>query len=89
MKLQNNDGGETPDLFAANLDASEGDLRRMPRNTLDGDFFGGNVKLVTSAQLSGQALKGVSSELWMLALLLLFLVLMSEQFLGWIWGRKR
>ena len=89
MKLQNNDGGETPVLFAANLDASEGDLRRMPRNTLDGDFFGGNVKLVTSAQLSGQALKGGSSELWMLALLLLFLVLMSEQFLGWIWGRKR
>ena len=89
MKLQNNDGGETPVLFAANVDASEGDLRRMSRSVLDSDFFGGNVEVVTAAQLSSQTLKGGSSELWMLALFILFAVLLVEQFLGWVWGRKR
>ena len=89
MKLQNNDGGQTPILFAANVDASEGDLSRLSRNVLDGDFFGGNVDVVTSAQLSDQTVKGGSSELWMFALVFLFCALVAEQFLGWFWGRKR
>ena len=89
MKLQNNDGGETPILFAANVDASEGDLKRLPRNVVEGDFFGGNVNVVDSAELSKQVVKGGSSELWMFALMLLFGTLVAEQFLGWFWGRKR
>ena len=89
MKLQNNDGGQTPILFAANVDASEGDLTRLSRNVLDGDFFGGNVDVVTGAQLSDQTVKGGSSELWMFALVMLFCALVAEQFLGWFWGRKR
>ena len=89
MKLQNNDGGQTPILFAANVDASEGDLTRLSRNVLDGNFFGGNVDVVTSAQLSKQTVKGGSSELWMFALMILFCALVAEQFLGWFWGRKR
>ena len=89
MKLQNNDGGQTPILFAANVDASEGDLSRLSRNVLEGDFFGGNVDVVTSAELSDQTVKGGSSELWMFALVMLFCALVAEQFLGWFWGRKR
>ena len=89
MKLQNNDGGQTPILFAANVDASEGDLSRLSRTVLDSDFFGGNVDVVTSAQLSDQTVKGGSSELWMFALVILFCALVAEQFLGWFWGRKR
>ena len=89
MKLQNNDGGQTPILFAANVDASEGDLSRLSRNVLEGDFFGGNVDVVTSAELSNQTVKGGSSELWMFALVMLFCALVAEQFLGWFWGRKR
>ena len=89
MKLQRTDGQEEPVLFAANVDASEGDLRRMSRNVLDGDFFGGNVKLVTPSQLADQTVKGGSSELWMLALIILFCALTVEQFLGWFWGRNR
>ena len=75
MKLQNNDGGQTPILFAANVDSSEGDLSRLSRTVLDSDFFGGNVDVVTSAQLSDQTVKGGSSELWMFALVMLFLSL--------------
>ena len=89
MKLQNNDGGQTPILFAANVDSSEGDLSRLSRTVLDSDFFGGNVDVVTSAQLSDQTVKGGSSELWMFALAILFCALVAEQFLGWFWGRKR
>ena len=89
MKLQNNDGGQTPILFAANVDASEGDLSRLSRTVLDSDFFGGNVDVVTSAQLSDQTVKGGSSGLWMFALVILFCALVAEQFLGWFWGRKR
>ncbi|MDB2686964.1 BatA domain-containing protein [Mariniblastus sp.] len=89
MKLQRNDGGEESILFAANVDASEGDLKRMSKNELGGDFFGGNVKLVTSTQLADQTVKGGSSELWMFALIILFCALTLEQFLGWFWGRNR
>jgi len=89
MKLQRNDGEEESVLFAANVDASEGNLKRMSRNELDGDFFGGNVELVTPSQLADQTVKGGSSELWMLALIFLFCALTAEQFLGWFWGRKR
>ena len=89
MKLQRNDGVEEPVLFAANVDASEGDLKRMSRNVLDGNFFGGNVELVTSAQLADRTVKGGSSELWMFALIVLFCALTLEQFLGWFWGRNR
>ena len=89
MKLERNDGGEEPVLFAANVDASESDLKRMSSNALDGDFFGGNVQLVTTSQLAERTVKGGSSELWMFALTFLFCALMAEQFLGWFWGRKR
>ena len=89
MKLQRNDGSEEPVLFAANVDASEGDLKRMSRNVLDGDFFGGNVELVTPTQLADRTVKGGSSELWMFVLILLFCALITEQFLGWFWGRNR
>ena len=89
MRLQRNDGGEEPVLFAANVDASEGDLKRMSRNVLDGDFFGGNVELVTPTQLADRTVKGGSSELWMLVLIVLFCALIAEQFLGWLWGRNR
>ena len=89
MNLRRNSGDTEPVLFAANVDASEGDLKRMSQNVLGGDFFGGNVELVTTTELKDRTVKSGSSELWMLVLVVLFCALTAEQFLGWFWGRKR
>ena len=82
--------GETENvLFAAKLDPRESQLKRLTESSLEGDFFGDKVKLVSSKELSEQTVSGGNSEIWLKILLLLFGVLALEQFLGWYWGKKR
>jgi len=76
-------------LFAAKLDPRESQLKRLPASSLEGDFFGDKVKLVSSQELSEQSVSGGNTEIWLQILLLLFGVLALEQFLGWFWGKKR
>jgi hypothetical protein len=82
--------GEVEDvLFAANYDSRESRLKRLPAANLDDGFFSSSVSLVSTEQLTSQTVSGGNSEIWMQFLLMLFGVLMIEQFLGWWWGRNR
>jgi len=76
-------------LFAANIDPRESQLKRLPRATMESDFFGDKVNLVSTEQLAGQKVSGGDTEIWMQILFVLFGILALEQFLGWFWGRKR
>ena len=76
-------------LFAAKLDPRESRLKRLPESSLQGDFFGDKVSLVSSQELSEQTVSGGNTEIWLQILMLLFGLLALEQFLGWYWGKKR
>ena len=89
LELKRRAGGVDQVLFASNLDDRESQLTRMTLASLEGDFFSDRVKRVSVAQLGGEAVSGANSEIWMPLLLLLFGVLVLEQFLGWFWGRNR
>ena len=78
-----------PVLFATNLDARESDLTRMSSASLEGDFFSDKVNRVSMTQLGEQSVAGTNTEIWLPLLMLVFAVLMVEQFLGWFWGRGR
>jgi len=82
--------GETQNvLVATNYDSRESQLERLSESVLDKKFFGDNAALVTTAGLLGQTVDGGNSELWMTLLIVLMVVLGTESFLGWFWGRKR
>ncbi|MEL7497460.1 MAG: BatA domain-containing protein [Planctomycetota bacterium] len=87
--LERHSGDKESVLFATNVQADEGQLRRMANTELEGDFFNDKVSLVTPEKLAEQTVKGGSSEIWMWLLMLLFGVLMVEQFLAWFWGKRR
>ncbi len=82
--------GETDSiLFASNVDSRESQLKRLPETVRESDFFGDRVSLVSTEQLVSQTVSGGNTEIWMQLLMLLFAVLVAEQFLGWWWGRNR
>lgn len=90
LKRKGESGGQIePVLFATNLDARESDLTRMSPASLEGDFFSGKVNRVSMTQLGQQSVAGANTEIWTTLLMLVFGVLMLEQFLGWFWGRGR
>lgn len=89
MELTRHNGEKENVLFAANVDPREGDLKRMSAASLEGDFLGEKVKLVSASTLNDQSVEGGNTEIWFQVLILLFAVLVLEQFLGWWFGRKR
>ena len=76
-------------FFAVNVQADEGNLKRLDLGQLGGSFFGENVKMVGSGDLSELSLDANSDEFWWQLLFLLAAVLGLEQFLGWWFGRRR
>lgn len=83
------DGSESTKIIAVNVDAAESDLTPASetdiRRTMGGlpfEYVRGIDRLVSAA---GEA----RIELWKPILLLAMVVLMSEQFLAWRWGRRR
>ena len=89
LELNRHTGEKEKALFATRLDPRESQLKRLPASSMEGDFFGEKVSLVSSSELGGQTVSGGNTEIWMWILLLLFGVLALEQFLGWFWGKKR
>ena len=89
LGLTRHSGEQESVLFAANIDPRESELKRLPKSSMEGDFFGDKVKLISTEQLAGQKVSGGDTEIWLQILLLLFGVLALEQFLGWFWGKKR
>lgn len=89
VQLTRHTGVKESILLAANYDARESRLTRLSQSKLDDNFFGDKVSLVSTTGLLDQTVEGGNSELWMMILIALTAILMAEQFLGWLWGRKR
>ncbi len=89
VELKRHDGQLDRELFAANHDPRESNLKRLSESTLETNFFSDKVLRVSPDQLADQTVSGGNSEIWPTVLLTLFGVLVAEQVLAWWWGRKR
>ena len=89
MELKRHSGETDKLLFASNVNSKEGQLKRLDTDGLDKDFFGENFSLLDKESVSEQKVKGSTVEFWPYVIVLLLIILGTEQFLGWFWGRKR
>lgn len=87
--LRKQDGGETVRLIAVNTDPRESDLTmadetelRKAMGNLKFEYIRGLEELATGSDEK-------RTEIWPLCLALAVVLLMSEQFLAWKWGRRR
>jgi len=90
LKLTRRDGGgEDHVLFAANIDPSEGDLKRVDRQVMEKDLADTNVKIIEATAAGSLADVGSQTEIWWYLLWAVVAVLCGEQLLGWFfgWGR--
>ncbi|MDX1944385.1 MAG: BatA domain-containing protein [Pirellulaceae bacterium] len=89
LKLTRRDGSDEHVLFAANVDPAEGNLTRADRATLDKEFAGSNVRILTALSGGSLADAGSQTEIWWYLLWALVGILCAEQLLGWFfgWGR--
>ncbi len=86
----NRHSGETESvLFASNYDPAESDLERIPDETLANNFFSEDVSFLTTDSLQDAEVDDGLAEIWLWILVVLFGVLMLEQYLGWYFGKKR
>ena len=89
VQLTRHSGVQESTLLATNYDARESQLTRLTQTSLEDNFFGDKVAMVSTAGLLDQSIEGGNSELWVMILIGLMAILVTEQFLGWLWGRKR
>jgi hypothetical protein len=89
MRLQRNEGGVEPVLFAANVDPSEGDLRRADQEAMTKELTGTKVQIVPAAAAAGLIGSGSQTELWWYLLWGAVVALCGEQVLAWFFGRGR
>ncbi len=82
-------GGAEPMLFAANIDSREGDLMRANTREFQRKLGDANIQFVSQSDLLKINVEDARKHLWPWVLGLLVLVLFVEQFLGWLFGRKR
>lgn len=75
--------------FAANVDQSESDLRRVDLAELKRNLSDDPIEIVSAQKLTATSAKGAEAELWPLILCLAVVTLCSEQVLGWFFGRQR
>ena len=89
MELKRHSGETDQLLFASNVDSKEGQLKRLDTDALEENFFGENFSLLDKKAVADQKVKGSTVEFWPYVIILLLVILGTEQFLGWFWGRKR
>lgn len=89
MALTRVDGRPEKALFAANLDATEGDLRRVDQQLLRRELGDAPVEIVRGTGLVGLATEGAKGDLWPYVLGALVMILCIEQILGWWFGLRR
>ena len=76
-------------IFAANVDPVEGNLRRLDFDKVGKEYFGPKVKVIAGPKMTSQTVQGARTEYWIYILFLLGGILIIEQFLGWLFGRRR
>lgn len=86
--LSHKDDTKSQVLFAANVDPSEGDLRRANTVEMANELREAGVEFIsgTGANLGGI---GAQVEMWKYLLWILVGLLLGEQVLGWFFGLKR
>ena len=89
VELERRDGGVHNLLYAANLDPTEGDLRRIEDSELRKVLGDANVQIERNKGALSLDLAGSRVELWKSVLLLLGGILCVEQVLAWLFGRRR
>ena len=81
--------GPVPMLFAANIEAAEGDLTRADVQGLQRKLGDAKVSFISADDLLKINVDDARIHLWPFVLALLVGVLALEQFLGWRFGRSR
>lgn len=89
MELKRNDGAVDSILYSFNVDSREGDLRRVDLDSLPAEYFGKTTRVIAGDALLLQGDSGSSNEIWPQVLVLIAGVLALEQFLGWLFGKRR
>lgn len=89
VALKRRDGGTDTLLFAANVDPSEGQLKRADRRQLERELAETNVHIISATQSQSLADAGTQTEIWWYLLWGVVAVLSGEQLLGWFFGQRR
>ncbi len=89
MKLNRREGGLEPVLFAANVDPTEGNLRRVDMDTMKKEIGDANIHLVKFDEAISVAGGGAQTEIWWYLLWAVVGILCCEQVLGWYFGLGR
>lgn len=89
MKLNRREGGVEPVLFAANVDPTEGNLKRVDVTAMRRELGDANVQIVPFDQAVSLAGGGAQTEIWWYLLWALVAILCGEQLLGWFFGLAR
>ena len=76
-------------LFAANVQPDEGRLKRLNLTTVESDFWGDKFSTIPVSNLTTQKVSGKTAEMWPQVIWILLLVLGTEQFLAWWFGKRR
>jgi hypothetical protein len=89
MKLNRREGGVEPVLFAANVDPTEGNLKRVDADTMKKEIGDANVHLVKFDEAISVAGGGAQTEIWWYLIWAVIGILCCEQVLGWYFGLGR
>jgi hypothetical protein len=90
LKLTRRDsGGEDHVLFAANVDPTEGDLKRVERAAMERELADTNVQILDATAAQSLADVGAQTEVWWYLLWALVGILCGEQVLAWLFGWAR
>ena len=83
------DGEPESWLFAANLDATEGDLARISTDDVGRQINDERVTFAADRPALSSRAEGAKKELWFPVLIGIAAVLGCEQILAWLFGRRR
>jgi len=89
LTLSRRSGGREERLFAANPDRNESDLKRADPNAIKRSLVGTNARLISADDVPSLTDGTARSELWRYCAWLLAALLLTEQALGWFFGRER
>ncbi len=89
VRLKRHDGGTDTALFAANVEATEGDLTPAEPRALRRQVADSKIVFLEGRGYLSQGVTGAKSELWRGLLLAMVITLCIEQTLGWWFGKRR
>lgn len=89
VRLKRHDGGTDTELFAANVEATEGNLAPAELRALRRQVAGSKIVFLEGREHISQGVEGDKTELWRGLLLTMIVTLCVEQTLGWWFGRRR